>query len=163
MGLFDGRVLFYTGGAPIGSTIRQSNTVYITGDLEGYKILDDISKDISEIEDMNELFYIRGGTETFSMFDNSNTHFVLKGDILKGIEENESIVITDEYAGEFNYKKLKEYEVDSKGVGIDDGVDYWEEIVSDGDEERVTFQITDDFKTSKIVVFVPDYDPEYYE
>lgn len=151
------------GGAPISDTLRHSNTVYTKGDHAEYMILEEENEDLAGIEEQDELFYIWGGTETFSMFDNSNTHFVLKGDGLKGIEGEESIIITDAYAGEFNYKKLKEYEVNSRGVGIDDGVDYWEEIVGEGDEERITFQITDDFETSTIVVFVPDYDPEYYE
>ncbi|MEN2468231.1 hypothetical protein [Ornithinibacillus sp. JPR2-1] len=62
-------------------------------------------------------------------------------------------MITDEFGGAFNYEKVNTFEVDSQGIGIEDGKDYWNYIVSAGDEEKVIFQVTDDFETSKIYVF----------
>lgn len=143
-------------GSPFATTVYAAFAIYTKGPIVHYKNIgwekNGQSKFIVEEEGYAATW---GGEEYFSGEDNKNTHFIGSTEQFSGLENEEEIIITDEVGAAYFYIPSKSYHVDGQGIGLDDGKDYWNEIVEVGEEERVVFQITDDFEKSLIIEFIP--------
>lgn len=94
-----------------------------------------------------------GGVSTFSGTDGQNTHFI--GHYNKQFENiagTDKFVITDTNGESFTYVTTAIYEVDEYGIGIEDGIDYWERITGTSGGERIVIQTSTGKQKEKLII-----------
>lgn len=94
-----------------------------------------------------------GGAEVFSGTDNQNTHFI--GHYNKqfsNINGTDKFIVTDSNGTPFTYITTAIYEVDEYGIGIEDGIDYWERIASPTGGERIVIQTSTGKQKEKLII-----------
>ena len=112
------------------------------GTEEGQKIIDE-----------SKFASTWGGAATFKGDDNANTHFIgHQNSHFKDIQHAKDIIVTDGSGKPFVYTVKNTYTVDEYGVGMNDGVDYWNSITGTEGGERIVIQTSTGNKTEKLII-----------
>ncbi|WP_411955219.1 sortase domain-bontaining protein [Alkalibacillus sp. S2W] len=82
-----------------------------------------------------------GGIETFSGKDGMNTHFIGHNPgVFSSVWNAHSFTVTDANGEAFRYQVTSTYQVNRKGIGLNNGKDYWNRITGTSGGERITLQ-----------------------
>ncbi|MDQ0160245.1 hypothetical protein [Alkalibacillus salilacus] len=82
-----------------------------------------------------------GGVETFSGKDGMNTHFIGHNPgVFSSVWNANSFTVTDANGEAFRYELTSTYQVNRKGIGLNNGKDYWNRITGTSGGERITLQ-----------------------
>ncbi|NIK13203.1 hypothetical protein [Alkalibacillus almallahensis] len=82
-----------------------------------------------------------GGVETFSGKDGMNTHFIGHNPgVFSSVWNARSFIVTDAIGEAFRYQVTSTYQVNRKGIGLNNGKDYWNRITGTSGGERITLQ-----------------------